>query len=256
MTIKISALTASTTAPVDTDVIPTDESMGGTPATKRKAWSIFKAAIKAMTFDGWISADQSWAYASATTITVPSGAAAIYAVGDKLKWTANSVVLYAYVISIADTVLTVIGNPVTDFAITANYYSKSTSPVGFPHWFAYTPTGVSAANATLTGRFALLGRLCTVQFHAAMSGAITFTTMPTLPIAASAGIISTLGASGVATSRDATGPAILHNGLIPCVVASATTLNLVKPDGTAMSASVPITWASGDYIDAEFQYEI
>jgi hypothetical protein len=44
--LKISALTSSATAPEDTDVFPTVESMGGTPATKRKAWSVLEAAIE------------------------------------------------------------------------------------------------------------------------------------------------------------------------------------------------------------------
>jgi hypothetical protein len=42
-------MTSSTTAPADTDVFPTVESMGGTPATKRKAWSVLKAAPLAPT---------------------------------------------------------------------------------------------------------------------------------------------------------------------------------------------------------------
>ncbi len=42
---KISALTASTAAPAATDVFPTVEDMGGVPATKRKAWSVYEAYL-------------------------------------------------------------------------------------------------------------------------------------------------------------------------------------------------------------------
>ncbi len=42
---KISALTSSTTAPASTDVFATVENMGGVPVSKRKAWSVLKAAI-------------------------------------------------------------------------------------------------------------------------------------------------------------------------------------------------------------------
>ena len=46
---KISALTESTTAPVATDVFPTVESMGGSPATKRKPWSAVLASAAEVT---------------------------------------------------------------------------------------------------------------------------------------------------------------------------------------------------------------
>lgn len=42
---KISNLTASTAVPVATDVFPTVENMGGVPATKRKAWSVYEAYL-------------------------------------------------------------------------------------------------------------------------------------------------------------------------------------------------------------------
>lgn len=92
--------------------------------------------------DGWIPADQSWAYASANTITVPSGATAIYSVGDKIKITQNTV-KYFYVTAVADTTLTVTGGTdytVDNAAITSPYYSKATSPVGFPTYFNFNPS--------------------------------------------------------------------------------------------------------------------
>lgn len=84
--------------------------------------------------DGWVDAAESWAYASATTITVPSGAASKYAKGDKIKLT-QTTVKYFYIVGVADTVLTVTGGSdytVANAAISANYYSHQTSPVGFP----------------------------------------------------------------------------------------------------------------------------
>ena len=94
---------------------------------------------------GWIPAQETWAYASASTITVPAGAASKYSVGDKLKWT-QTTLRYAYVTAVADTVLTVVvalangtASEVANAAITSPYYSKASSPVGFPHSFNYTP---------------------------------------------------------------------------------------------------------------------
>jgi len=83
---------------------------------------------------GWKIVKDTWAYASASTITVPSGAASLYSIGDKLKLT-QTTVKYFYVTAVADTVLTVTGGTdytVANATITANYYSKQSSPVGFP----------------------------------------------------------------------------------------------------------------------------
>lgn len=93
--------------------------------------------------DGWTSANESWSYASATTITIPAGGASRYAKGDKIKLT-QTTVKYFYIITVADTLLTVTGGSdytVANAAITANYYSHATSPVGFPNNFSLgTPT--------------------------------------------------------------------------------------------------------------------
>ena len=101
--------------------------------------------------DGWISANASWSYASATTITVPSGAVSKYQKGDKFKLTANSVVLQGYIVAVADTVLTVVGDALTNHAFTANYYSKAENPQGFTHWFNWTPTLTWTASVDPSG---------------------------------------------------------------------------------------------------------
>ena len=85
---------------------------------------------------GWTPARQSWAYASATTITVPSGAELIYSVGDKIRFKQGAEYKYFYIIAVADTLLTVTGGSdytvATPTAITDIYYSKAASSVGFP----------------------------------------------------------------------------------------------------------------------------
>jgi hypothetical protein len=92
--------------------------------------------------DGWVSANETWTYASATTITVPSGATAKYQKGDKIKLT-QTTVKYFYVVGVADTVLTITGGSsytLTTGTITNNYYSHASSPIGFPTAFAWSPT--------------------------------------------------------------------------------------------------------------------
>lgn len=120
--------------------------------------------------DGWIPAEQTWAYASATTITVPSGAASKYQKGDKIKLT-QTTVKYFYIVGVADTVLTVTGGSdytVANAAITSPYFSKMENPQGFPLAFAFTPT-LTAETGTITtasvnGAFSLHGGLCYVRY--------------------------------------------------------------------------------------------
>lgn len=210
--------------------------------------------------DGWIPVSATWTYASATTITVPSGAAAIYSVGDKIKLN-NTDLKYFYIVGVADTVLTITGG--SDYtldsdAISAVYYSKAATPLGFPQWFNYTPTGVSATNVTLNGRFSVSSRMCYVDIYATFAGAITFTTMPTLPIPASAGYLNghySYSPSGEGGYYD-NGAGPFPKGLYPSVAASGTTVSVVANTGALMSATVPITWANGDTFIIHFRYLI
>ena len=150
--------------------------------------------------DGWIDANESWAYASASTITVPSGAAAKYAKGDKIKLT-QTTVKYFYVVGVADTVLTVNGGTdytVANAAITLNYYSHATSPIGFPSKFT------TGTNTTLRmdGAIAIVEHWGYLAYEAAgytgekqnIAYNVTFASRPTL-------ITTNIGkASSVSTS--------------------------------------------------------
>ena len=102
------------------------------------------------TQDGWILAGETWTYASSTTITVPSGAASRFQVGDKVKCTNNSTTKYFYIRAVASTTLTVTGGSdytVHDSAITSIYVSRAESPLGFPRYFNFTPT-ITASGGT------------------------------------------------------------------------------------------------------------
>ena len=84
-------------------------------------------------WDGWVGANESWAYASATTITVPSNATTKYAIGDWVKITQSATVKHFVITGVASTVLTVVGvlptgTTVANSAITANAYSKVRNP--------------------------------------------------------------------------------------------------------------------------------
>lgn len=170
--------------------VDTDGTLASNSDTKLASQKAVKTYVDTTTAsignNGWSPATGTWTYASATTITVPSGATSIYQIGDKFKLTANSVVLYGYIVTVADTLLTVKGDALTNHAFTANYFSKSTNPQGFPTAFNYTPTitGYGTPPSTPFARFHILGRIVYVQVATgnATSNANTFTV--SLPVAA------------------------------------------------------------------------
>lgn len=215
---------------------------------------------------GWTPAPETWTYASATTFTVSGDYTAYYVTGTRIRMT-NSTVKYFVVVSSAHsagtTTVTITGGSdysLVDLAITLPYYSYSPSPPNYPPMFNYTPTGVSAAGVTLSGRFSVLGRRCLVDLLMEFTGAITFTTMPTLPITASANMStgsaqnhSPCGTLGYLNS----GTTQVMNSYLPCVIASDTTVGIFSAAaGASMSATAPITWANNDILNAHFSYEI
>lgn len=126
---------------------------------------------------GWTPANATWSYASASTITVPSGAASKYQKGDKIKFTQNGTVKYFYIIAVADTLLTVtagsdfsVENTAT-YPITANYFSHEQNPIGFPQWFNYTVIhGGYSSDPTYAARFCILNGQCHVKTIATAIG--------------------------------------------------------------------------------------
>ena len=108
--------------------------------------------------DGWVLADETWTYATASTITVPAGAVSKYKKGDKIKLT-QTTVKYWHIASVADTVLTIIVN--TDYtlanaAISLNNYSRATNPIDFPNFFNFTSTVTGMTTATATLQYTIL----------------------------------------------------------------------------------------------------
>jgi hypothetical protein len=117
-------------------------------------------------WDGWMDANETWTYASASTITVPTDATTKYQIGDKIKLT-QTTVKYFYITGVTSTVLTITGGSdytLVNAAITANYYSKTSNPQGFPHFFSYAPFawGGFSVNPVATTTFCLTGKIVTV----------------------------------------------------------------------------------------------
>jgi len=87
--------------------------------------------------DGWIPVSDTWTYKTATTITVPSGAASIYKVGMGIRLTQSSTVKYFYIVGVADTLLTITGGSdytLADATISAvSYTNTPATAIGFPN---------------------------------------------------------------------------------------------------------------------------
>lgn len=220
---------------------------------------------KASVFDGWVKVTDSWAYASSTTVTVPSDATTKFSVGDKIKFD-NSSTKYFYVTAVSSTVLTLNGGTdytVANSAISNVYYSKAATPLSFPQWFNYTPTwtNLTVASSTVTAKFAQIGK--TVFFHIAVvlgggnapSGAVSFS----LPVTAItyAGTATTQ-VIGQANYND-TGTNVFSG---PIVWATTTTAQLKASavsgsaiGSVALSSTAPHTWANTDEILLNGFYE-
>lgn len=111
---------------------------------------------------GWIPVSDTWTYASATTINVPSGATSIYSVGMGIRLTANSVVKQAYIVKVENTRLTIAGDALTNHTFSAiSYAPNPQTAIGFPAYFPYNPApvGLTSPTYTSTGQFIIIGHI-------------------------------------------------------------------------------------------------
>lgn len=143
---------------------------------------------------GWITPDDTWTYASATTFTVVGDQTARFRKGTKIKLT-QTTDKYFYVVSSSygapNTTVTITGGSdysLANAAITSPRFSYILNPEGFPAWFNWTPalTGFSADPTNAVYRFCMIGGtvfLKVRQGTAGTSNATTFTVG--LPITAS-----------------------------------------------------------------------
>lgn len=124
-------------------------------------------------------------------------------------------------------------------------------------WTPYTPswTGVTVGNGTLDAAYRVLGKTLTgrVRLTLGSTSAVTGSVFVGLPPATPAGgsAYPTLSNLGNFTCFDTSASARRAGALFR----SGSTAQLFLPDGTALSASSPWTWANGDHIFVSFTYE-
>lgn len=110
---------------------------------------------------GWsVASGTAWTYASSSTVNVPSGAASIYQVNDKIKIT-QTTAKYFYVTAVADTLLTLSGGgtyTVANASITAQWYSRVRNPKGWLETEFVSHVVNSGGNGNGTGSYANIRR--------------------------------------------------------------------------------------------------
>jgi hypothetical protein len=152
---------------------------------------------------GWTPARETWTYASATTITVPSGAEDKYQKGDKIRLKQGGDYKYWPIIAVADELLTIAENDdytLADAEITDNYYSKVENPQGFPNVFYYPPDYSSGGSmdfiSTSSAGFVINGQTVSIYFNTV--GETTGSGYPIIYATAPEGITSdqTTGTAG------------------------------------------------------------
>jgi len=127
------------TAPTTDDLIMVINDPGGSPANKKVTIANLVASIFG---NGWISADETWTYASADdptyTFTISGDLTGKYSVGMRVKLTQTTVryfIITKVVEAAGTTTITIYGGTDYDLdndTITLPYYSIVKAPFGFP----------------------------------------------------------------------------------------------------------------------------
>lgn len=212
------------------------------------------ATLSLANTDGWLATDESWTYASSTTITVPSDATAKYSIGDKVRLKQGGGYKYFYIINVASTMLTITGGSdytLTNASITDNDVSKVSTQVGFPQWFSYTPsyTGFSSNPTGGVNRFKISENTVTVMRRtgtAGTSNGVTF--LITAPVT-SANTTTDFWTGGMAFVSDNSS----NQGSPGRVYVQANTNTITLEKAFNSNAWTPSGTKDAEYI---FQYEI
>lgn len=207
--------------------------------------------ISSVGSDGWTAVVETWTYASASTITIPTDGTTKYQAGMKIRLKQGAGYKYYNARTIAATLLTVFVN--TDFtvanaAITDISYSFDETPFGWPERFNYatSPTNLTIGNGSIVATYKVTGKtiensiVCTLGSTSSVSGLITFNA----PVSENTYQLPMCWLQDAGTNTFA-GLAALSGGIyyIYAINTSGTYMSV-----TATSSTVPYTWATSDFI--------
>jgi hypothetical protein len=187
---------------------------------------------------GWNAVAGTWTYASAITVTVPSGGASIYNIGDKVRFKQGGGYKFFYVYGVTDTLLSLTGGAdytVASSAITDMYYSKMENPLDFPAVFSYESyvIGYSSAPSGYS-RFALNRNIVTVFFRLPLGGTSNSTEFTVTGPLVSKAITGMYWGNSCWETGDA--GLIIAEGQV-YIGAASNVINLYKTAGGAWTAS-------------------
>ena len=257
--VKLSAETNHVTSFDGNERIRVCDDPAGTPATG------YTEIRDLFASDGWLSSNATWAYASASSITISGDVTAFIKKGTKLKFTQGTVkyfVVLASSYSVPNTTLTLAVNtdyPVINGAISAKYSSNYDNPAGFPQRFNFSPTwnNLSVGNGVLTSAVYSLSRERCSGFIQLVFGSTTsisggvFITVPiTISVAHTNMPVGGAYFSDTGTAFY-TGQSIAQSTAIApfCISSSGTYSTFLY-----MTSTIPFTWATGDILSFSFDY--
>jgi len=141
--------------------------------------------------NGWVEVTDTWTYASAKTVTVPTDATLKYRKSMKVRFKQGGAYKYFYTTIVAATLLTFLEtttNTVANAAITDVAYSFVAEPFGFPNWMTWTPTVTGfSGSPTVQGLIRLTGDTCEIHLNITGTSNATTFTVTNLPLAPSMG---------------------------------------------------------------------
>jgi len=207
----------------------------GSVSVEDSGGGVATVSVSGIYNDGWVPADETWTYASATTFTISGDVTDIYQAGMKIKLT-QTTEKYFYVVGVSfsdpnTTISITAGDDYTlaNAAITAPYWSRAQNPVGFPAYFAYTPTYAALGSMTYTSVTTTIARFSVngngvVDIWLDANGTTGGSANPTITATAPAGIPSVSIQPGMGFVVDAGTVASF------CFIQTAT-LNIRRYDG-------------------------
>lgn len=210
-------------------------------------------------WNGWMTPDETWTYASASTFTVTGDQTAKYTKGTRLKWTQTGVrygvvVASAYTSSTLVTIAVNTDHVIDNAAITDNYYSYAANPQGYPGSFAFTPAyaNLTEGAGQNVGSFAVVGRIVSFKTNwvfgaGAAVGAAAITLK--LPITAK----NPIYAFPIAKAMYLESGVGAHAGFM---LANGDLLTSGPSPSTYIATAVPFTWGTADVITTSGQYEM